>query len=158
MSKPELINGGVASDDRGFLMFSNDFDPVKEGIRRVYIINNINDKVVRAFHGHLEESKYIMVLKGTVKFVLTEMMQQETPVPGKFDYALDSGDSTEYNLSDKVPRILKVPAGWANGMKSLTNDSVIIVFSNRTLDESKDDDIRFDWDELGEKIWETKNR
>lgn len=155
--KPELIKGGIAVDDRGFLMFANDFDPVKENIRRVYIIRNINDKVVRGFHGHLNETKYISVLKGSAKFIIAEITQVETGVPGDFGWSLD-GDLKEFVLSERSPAILKVPAGWANGMKSLEDDTVIIVFSDKTLEEAKNDDLRFQWDEKGEDIWKIKNR
>ena len=48
--------------------------------------------------------------------------------------------------------MLFIPAGHANGNMSLTADAKAIFFSTATLEESKDDDIRFDariWDPWG---------
>jgi dTDP-4-dehydrorhamnose 3,5-epimerase len=52
-------------------------------------------------------------------------------------------------LSAKVPAVLFIPAGYANGNMSLTDDARAMFFSTSTLEESKGDDIRFDarlWD------------
>jgi dTDP-4-dehydrorhamnose 3,5-epimerase-like enzyme len=59
-------------------------------------------------------------------------------------------------VSDKSPAVLYIPAGYANGFMSLTNQAKAIFFSTATLDESMDDDIRFDaytWDP-----WSAKER
>jgi dTDP-4-dehydrorhamnose 3,5-epimerase len=54
------------------------------------------------------------------------------------------------------PRVLFIPAGYANGFMSLTDDTRLIFFSTSSLEESKGDDIRYDarhWD-----IWTIEER
>ena len=47
-------------------------------------------------------------------------------------------------LSAAQPKVLFIPAGYANGFMSLTDDTRLIFFSTSTLDESKEDDVRYD--------------
>ena len=50
--------------------------------------------------------------------------------------------------------ILFIPSGYANGAMSLSDDSTVMYFSTSNLEESLDDDFRFDskyWD-----IWTEK--
>ena len=59
MDKVKLINPGLAIDDRGELMFSNEFDMSK--IKRFYQITNHLNLFVRAWHGHQKEEKFNLV-------------------------------------------------------------------------------------------------
>jgi dTDP-4-dehydrorhamnose 3,5-epimerase-like enzyme len=55
----------------------------------------------------------------------------------------------KFTLSEKSPSVLFIPAGYANGFMSLTDDCKIIVFSTSTIEESLKDDFRFNaryWD------------
>ncbi|MFW9818371.1 MAG: NAD-dependent epimerase/dehydratase family protein, partial [Candidatus Thorarchaeota archaeon] len=58
-----LIKGGVSVDDRGSLNFANDFNFY--GVKRFYQVQNFNLSTIRAFHGHLNEAKYVYVSKGS---------------------------------------------------------------------------------------------
>ena len=60
--KIELIDANISVDDRGELLFCNDFDMSK--IKRFYHISNFKTPFVRAWHGHKFEDKYILVSKG----------------------------------------------------------------------------------------------
>ena len=53
----------------------------------------------------------------------------------------------EFKLSDKESKVLVVPEGNANGLQTICEDAQILIFSNKTLNESKDDDFRLpaDW-------------
>ena len=46
-------------------------------------------------------------------------------------------------LAAAQPKVLFIPPGYANGFMSLTDDTRLIFFSTSTLDESKDDDVRY---------------
>jgi dTDP-4-dehydrorhamnose 3,5-epimerase len=51
--------------------------------------------------------------------------------------------------TDRNPAILYIPAGYANGAMTLTPDAKIIYFSTSELNESLNDDFRFEshyWD------------
>ena len=54
-----------------------------------------------------------------------------------------------------IPQIVKISANHANGFMNLTNDSSIIVFSDKTLEESLDDDIRYPYDKWD--IWKIEH-
>ena len=56
---PILIKGGLAVDDRGQLTFANVFSFA--GIQRFYMVENFSTEVIRAFHGHLRENKFVFV-------------------------------------------------------------------------------------------------
>ncbi|MCK4589154.1 MAG: dTDP-4-dehydrorhamnose 3,5-epimerase family protein [Nanoarchaeota archaeon] len=143
--EPKLILGGVAYDDRGSVSFVNDFD--FQGIKRFYQVENISKDVVRAFHGHLHEGKFVYVAKGSVK-VICAKIENEKLVKPLFEFVLNS----------RKPSVLKIPKGFANGFKVLEENTSIIFFSISSLEESKNDDIRFAWNIFGKEIWEIKNR
>jgi len=59
-------------------------------------------------------------------------------------------------LSAHTPSVLYIPAGYANGFMSLTQDLKLMFFSTSTLAESQGDDFRYDaryWD-----IWTVVER
>lgn len=147
-SKPELemIQGGLAVDDRGQVSFVNDFG--FEGVKRFYMVSNHSADFVRAWHAHKKEAKYVMVVKGAAVVGAVEIDNWEQPSPDM--------KAERFVLSEKKPAVLFIPAGYANGFMSLTKDAQIIFFSTSTLDESLGDDFRYDarhWD-----IWSVEER
>ncbi len=139
MEEPVLIKGGLAVDDRGEVGFINDFH--FEGIKRFYTLINHSGGFVRAWHGHKTESKYFHVIKGAALICAVKVDNWTKP----------SADLkvSKFTLSEKSPSVLFIPAGYANGFMSLTEDCKIIVFSTSTVEESLKDDFRFDarfWD------------
>lgn len=143
---PRLINGGSAVDDRGTLIFANDFDFA--GVKRFYVVTNHRNGFVRAWHAHKHEAKYVTVLQGSA---LVGAVQIE-------DWANPSKNAQVHRvvLSVSKPQIYFIPAGYANGFMSLTEDTILQFFSTSSLEESKGDDIRYDarhWD-----IWSVIER
>ncbi len=137
--KPRLIKGGVAVDDRGQVSFVNDFD--FEGVRRFYAVENHARGFIRAWHAHKKEAKYVMVVKGAALIGAVEIDDWDNP----------SKDAQVHRhvLSEASPAVLFIPAGYANGFMSLTEDTKILFFSTRSLADSAGDDIRYDarhWD------------
>ena len=47
-------------------------------------------------------------------------------------------------LDSKNTEILQIPSGYANGFKALEENSELLVFSNLSLEEAKNDQFRFD--------------
>lgn len=133
MEEPKLIKGGLSVDNRGFVEFINDFK--FEGIKRFYALSNHANGFVRAWHGHKKESKYFYAVNGTALVCAVKIDSWENPSANI--------EVQKYILSDKTPEVLYIPAGYANGFMSLTNECKIIVFSTATLDESLKDDFRF---------------
>tara|TARA_B100000029_G_scaffold179472_1_gene177022 strand:- start:110 stop:517 length:408 start_codon:yes stop_codon:yes gene_type:complete len=133
-----IINGDNFVDERGVLSFVNDFDFDK--IKRFYQISNHKKNYIRAWHGHKNETKFFYVSSGTILL-------------GQVN--LDTEKITKYILSCKKPRVIKIEPNHANGFMNLTSNTNVIVFSDRTLDESKEDDIRYPYDKWD--IWTIEN-
>ena len=49
-----------------------------------------------------------------------------------------------YHLSEEESCLVCVPAGYANCLKAHTPDSIMLVLSDKTLEEAKDDSWRYD--------------
>lgn len=131
---PHLIEGGLAVDDRGSVSFVNGFG--FEGVKRFYAVANHQQGFIRAWHGHRHEAKYVYVNQGSALVCAVKVDNWDNP-------------SQELNierfvLSETKPSVLYIPAGFANGFMSLTADARLMFFSTATVEESRNDDIRFD--------------
>jgi len=134
MYKPTLLKGGTFSDERGTLLFVNEFD--LSPIKRMYSIIHTDKSIVRAWQGHQQESKWFKCIKGSfaVAWKMIDDFSNPSPLPHPEHVILKSTE----------PAILFIPPGYANGLKALENNSEIMVFSDYYLGESLDDKIRFD--------------
>lgn len=146
--KVEVFEGDVFVDDRGTLRFVNNFGFTD--IKRFYQVENFDKNMVRAFHGHMKEGKYFYVPAGTILLCAAPM--SDTKNPSK------QVEIERIVLSSKKPRTVFIPAGYANGFRSLEKNTVVVIFSTSTLEESKGDDYRFPYDYWGKEIWEVENR
>ncbi len=131
---PQIIQGGTHEDERGRLIFFNEFDMA--GVRRFYVIEHTSVEIVRAWQGHKKEEKWFCVISGGFKVALVQPDDWEKPsVELKPE---------EYVLKAEDNRVLYIPGGWANGFKALSAGSKMMVFSSFTVDESSNDNFRFD--------------
>tara|TARA_B100000315_G_scaffold138456_1_gene127441 strand:+ start:739 stop:1176 length:438 start_codon:yes stop_codon:yes gene_type:complete len=140
------IKGAVHVDDRGEVSFVNDFD--FDGVKRFYTIRNHRVGFVRAWHAHKREEKYVTVLSGSALLGIVEIDDWDKPSK--------DADVSKFILSAKNPSVLAIPQCHANGMMTLSENTIITVFSTSTLDESLNDDVRYDsryWD-----IWNVEER
>jgi dTDP-4-dehydrorhamnose 3,5-epimerase-like enzyme len=146
VQEPRVINGGLAVDDRGQVTFINDFDFAD--VKRFYMVSNHKQGFVRAWHAHKKEAKYVLVVKGAAKVAAVAIDDWDKPSK--------DAEVKQFVLSEKKPTVLYIPAGYANGFMSLTDDAQIMFFSTSTLDESLDDDFRYEskyWD-----VWSVVER
>ena len=134
INKPFIINGDLSADDRGELMFVNQFN--MELVKRFYVVSNHKQGFIRAWHAHKFESKYVFIVNGTALISTVQIDDWNNP---SSDLAID-----KFVLTAKKPSILYIPNGYANGFKTLSTDTKIIFFSTSTLKDSIDDDYRFD--------------
>lgn len=137
-SNAKVLIGGIHADERGTLWFNNRFDLAS--VRRFYIIKHPDTSVIRAWQGHQHEHKYFMCIKGSFVVAWKEIDESNTP-------RNDAEAAFEILRSDEN-RVLSIPPGHANGLKAILPDSEIMVFSDKTMEDSMDDDIRFD-----ETLW-----
>ena len=142
-NEPSLINGGVAQDARGVVRFVNGF--TFPDVKRFYHIEHTSSEVVRAFHGHLKEKKYVYVCEGTIDFCVVPI--DGTPTTSK-DVSV-----IHFTLSSDTPVVLEIPGGYANGFRAVTPHAHVLFFSNFTLEQSKSDDYRYDANYWGSDVW-----
>ena len=133
-NKPFIINGDLSVDDRGELMFVNQFN--MELVKRFYVVSNHKQGFIRAWHAHKIESKYVFIVNGTALISTVQIDNWDNP---SNDLTVD-----KFVLTAKKPSILYIPSGYANGFKTLSTETKIIFFSTSTLKDSIDDDYRYD--------------
>jgi len=145
-SKPVMMAGGLAADDRGELAYVNDFR--FEGVKRFYMVSNYSQGFVRAWHGHKREAKYVTAMSGAA--VVGAVCIDDWERPSK------ELEVQRFVLSAHRPSVLYIPPGYANGFMSLTADLRLMFFSTSSLEESHGDDYRYEsryWD-----IWNVVER
>jgi dTDP-4-dehydrorhamnose 3,5-epimerase-like enzyme len=146
LEEPLLMKGAVAIDDRGEVGFVNDF--AFRGVVRFYTVQNHRAGLVRAWHAHRREAKYVTAIQGAALVGAVAIDDWGRPSP--------SLDVHRFVLSASSPSVLYIPSGYANGFMSLTGDAKLMFFSTASLAESRDDDVRFaarTWD-----IWSVEER
>ena len=148
VSKIQQFAGNLAVDDRGTVRFVNEFDFT--GVKRFYQVDNFDLNMIRAWHGHMKEGKYVYVASGSI--ILGAIRLTSKIKPNK------KVRVERFILSAQKPQVVFIPPGYANGFKTLEKKTKVIFFSTRTLAESKGDDYRFPADYWGEEIWQVENR
>jgi dTDP-4-dehydrorhamnose 3,5-epimerase-like enzyme len=128
-----IVQGNIHTDQRGSVRFVNDFN--FDGVKRFYVIDHPDINVIRAWQGHRTETKHFFVAKGV--FLINWIMIDNWKKPSS---GLEIQSKT---LTDRNSEILIIPPGHVNGFQALSSDSIIVVFSDKTLQESKEDDFRF---------------
>jgi dTDP-4-dehydrorhamnose 3,5-epimerase len=143
---PGIISGELFTDDRGEVAFVNNFK--LDGVKRFYLVSNHKSGFVRAWHAHRREAKYVIAVEGAALVGTVRVDNWENPSKHM--------SPSRFVLTSKNPSVLRIPAGYAHGFMSLTENCKLIFFSTSTLEESKSDDIRFNsryWD-----IWNVIER
>ena len=134
---PRLYKGDIFIDDRGTVGFNNDLDLTD--VKRFYTISNHSPGYIRAWHGHIKEAKYFTITSGSAIIGAIKMKAQGEKTILDYSYQYSQA------LSGTLPSVYYIPAGFANGCKLLTADSKLLIMSTSTVEESKLDDIRFNF-------------
>ena len=146
--KPTFITGKSFVDDRGTITAVNDFK--FENVKRFYTVQNFSPGFIRAFHGHKTGETFVHVITGAIQLITTKMIKDNNK------FILDS-NYVKVSLADIVPGVYYIPAMYANGFVTLSNDTKIMFFSTTDISNYAEDDVRFPWDYLGVDIWNLKN-
>ncbi|MBB4803669.1 dTDP-4-dehydrorhamnose 3,5-epimerase [Flavobacterium nitrogenifigens] len=131
--KPKVIQGGRFEDQRGSIAFVNDFD--FSNIERFYIISNSQQNPVRAWQGHKLDSKNFYCLSGSFKIHFVQIDDWENPSK---DLIIES-----VLVSELDSKVIHIPAGYANAVESLEENSKLISFSTLPLANVNEDDVRY---------------
>ena len=133
---PLLIEGGLSVDDRGEVGFVNEFD--MQSVRRFYSVFNHRAGLVRAWHAHKKEKKFVTMVNGAAIVAAVRIDNWKKPSKNLV--------VNRYVLSAKKPVVLFIPNGYANGFMTLTEDTKLMFISTVTLKESEGDDFRYESD------------
>jgi dTDP-4-dehydrorhamnose 3,5-epimerase len=138
----QLISGNIFQDERGSLSFLNDFS--LKPIVRLYEIAPISTNIIRAWQGHKKESKWFYCSQGSFVINLVKLDDFKNPS--------NDLEVHEIHLKSENPQVLFIPGGYANGFKSTSENSKLMVFSDFDLEASKKDDYRYEQNKWL-KIW-----
>lgn len=119
-----VVEGNIHKDERGMVRFVNDFDMTK--VVRMYCIEP-KLGVIRAWQGHKIETKWFYVAKGS--FIVKTIN-------------MNTLEKKDYHLKDTESKVLEIKGGHYNGFEALEEGSVLMVFSDFGLEQSKGDDFR----------------
>lgn len=134
-NSPQLIEGGKHQDHRGTISFINDFS--LERIKRFYTLLHPNTDIVRAWQGHKKQSRCFHVTKGVFCIACVKIDDWESPSK--------SLRANTFIIKSEEPSVLFVPKGYANGIKALQNDSILLAFSETSFDNKiENDEFRYD--------------
>lgn len=134
----KIINVNTSYDDRGDIVYCNEFNFIQKKIKRFYQITNNNLNFVRAWHGHKKEEKFLLVTKGVFKICAVKIDNWKNPSKKL--------SVKEFVISSNSPKILQIPGGYAHGSQNLKIGSKLLVFSTFNLEESIKDDYRYQSD------------
>jgi dTDP-4-dehydrorhamnose 3,5-epimerase len=132
--RPEIIVGGNYKDERGQLDFFNDFD--MSPVKRVYFTTNLETNTIRAWQGHIVESRWFVCVSGSFNVKLIEIDDWKNPSEDLKVY--------EYELSANKQEVLYIPNGFVNGFRALEANAKLMVMSDYRLNEVENDQRRFD--------------
>ncbi|MDZ7721955.1 MAG: hypothetical protein U5R06_03770 [candidate division KSB1 bacterium] len=129
----KLFDGGNHIDDRGEICFVNTV-PIND-FKRFYTISNKSVDVIRAWQAHKLERKAFHVVQGV--FLIATVKLDD------FDNPSDDLDVLKFKLDAKSAQILMIPPGYANGIRALSENNKLLVFSTMNLKDSSADTFRF---------------
>ncbi len=126
---PKLITGNRHSDQRGILLYNNDFDASL--VKRIYIIENENLEFKRGWQGHQIEQRWFSAVSGKFEIQLIKIDNWENPSKDLeiFTYIIDS---------EKL-NVIHVPSGYISSIQSLELNSKLLVMADYLLGENKDE-------------------
>lgn len=142
--KTIIYSGDIYRDSRGEVKFVNDFD--FRGVKRFYQIENTSTDIIRAFHGHKKEGKFVYVTLGSILFCAVYIVDFKKPCK--------KAVVQKYILTHKKPQVIYVPPHFANGFRALEENTKVIFYSTASLRDSKKDDYRIPYDYWGVNIWQ----
>ncbi|MDX1828786.1 MAG: WxcM-like domain-containing protein [Lutibacter sp.] len=133
MEEPLVIKGASYSDDRGKLLYNNLFDV--SAIKRIYVIENANTDVIRAWQGHKIEQRWFSVVSGSFKIKLIAIDNWEKPSKNLAQHT--------FILNANQLDVLHIPAGYVSSIQAMEIGSKLNVMANYLLGEIKDE-YRYD--------------
>lgn len=124
-----LLEGKKHQDERGIITFNNDFDASQ--IKRIYTIENHSTEFIRGWQGHQIEQRWFAAMKGAFEIAVIQVDDFENPSK---DLEIRS-----IVLKSDVLTYLYIPSGYITAIKSLENNSKLLVLADYALGKVKDE-------------------
>lgn len=121
--------GNRHQDDRGIITYNNNFDA--SSIKRIYTIENHSTEFIRGWQGHQVEQRWFAAMKGSFEIAVIKVDDFNNPDK---DLAIEKTILTDDNLT-----YLHIPSGCITAIKSLEENSKLLVLSDYALGEIEDE-------------------
>ncbi|MFC3159074.1 WxcM-like, C-terminal [Chryseobacterium arachidis] len=129
MNTPDILEGGKYFDDRGSLLFNNNFDASE--VKRIYFIENKDLSFIRGWTGHQIEQRWFSAVHGSFTIRLAKLDSLNN---------LDKNvEIVEFELNSLQFNVLHAPRGFATTIQATQNDSKLMVMADYLLGEIKDE-------------------
>lgn len=161
LQRPIFVPLQTISDERGFIIPFCDFLDAKL-IKRFYFVENYSNEVLRGLHYHKAELKIFGIISGAAKFNCLSIPEQlvsknnESVIKSYIHNHLD--DIMSFTMSENHFGLLAVPPLYACGWISLRPETRMVVISNKSLLESKQDFYFIDPELFTEDKWKVQNK
>jgi len=127
----------VNADERGYLMeILREDDEIFERFGQCYVALNYPE-VTRAWHYHMKQIDYFVVVKGMIKVGLYDA-REDSPTYGQVQQVF---------LGERHNAVLKIPIGVMHGYKTIgVEPSLLLNFPTRVYHPEDPDEYRVPWD------------
>ena len=129
MEAPSILTGNCYSDARGKLLYNNSFNA--NGIKRIYLIENIDTLFIRAWQGHRIEQRWFSAIVGNFEVKLIAVDNWDNP-----SKALPP---IVFELSSEKMDVLHIPGGYISSIQAKTDGAKLLVMADYMLGEIKDE-------------------
>lgn len=124
----DFLQGQCFEDNRGKLYCSNDLD--LSLVKRMYVIENINTDICRAWQAHKIEKRWFVATKGSFRIKLIKI--------DDFENSSKNLIIENFVLDSKSMDSMFVDSGFATSIQALENDAKLVVFSDYHFGELSD--------------------
>ncbi|MGD8238600.1 MAG: dTDP-4-dehydrorhamnose 3,5-epimerase family protein [Armatimonadota bacterium] len=138
----------VHMDDRGYLIEivrASDDHFTKFG--QVYIVGDMTQGTIRAYHKHEELWDWFFISRGSAKFVLRDD-REDSPT---------YGEMMTITTGARRPAVIAVPPGVYHGWMALEDDTQLISTASEVYRRDNPDEVRVPPDSFGD-VWVVKGR
>ena len=127
MSK--IFIGNKHEDERGIITYNNEFDASK--IKRIYTIENHSTDFLRGWQGHQIEQRWFAVMSGSFEISVILLDDFLNPNPNL--------EVHKFLIKNDVLSYLHIPAGCITAIKSIEQNSKLLVLADYALGELNDE-------------------
>lgn len=134
MGKIKIIEGEIFTDYRGKIFSLNNF--YFGGVKRCYFLYHPDTNIFRGWNAHKNERKWFYCIKGSFQLECVEIDNWENPSD---ELILET-----FIMTDNKSELVAVPKGYGTCLKANEPDSIMMVLSDKTLDETVGDNYKYE--------------